>query len=92
MTNPRCVRQHINDIPNLYEDIKTGNLPAVSIVKPSGIRRSSGVFEARICLKASPRRSSTKSRPIHDLWASTAIFVTFDEGGGYYDSGYIQPR
>ena len=25
------------------------------------------------------------------LWKSTAIFVTFDEGGGYYDSGYIQP-
>jgi len=25
------------------------------------------------------------------LWRSTAIFVTFDEGGGYYDSGYIQP-
>ena len=25
------------------------------------------------------------------LWASTAIFVTVDEGGGYYDSGYIQP-
>ena len=24
-------------------------------------------------------------------WASTAIFVTVDEGGGYYDSGYIQP-
>ena len=26
-----------------------------------------------------------------DLWASTAVFITFDEGGGYYDSGYIQP-
>ncbi len=26
-----------------------------------------------------------------DLWESTAIIVTFDEGGGYYDSGYIQP-
>ena len=25
------------------------------------------------------------------LWKSTAIFVTFDESGGYYDSGYIQP-
>ena len=25
------------------------------------------------------------------LWRSTAIFVTFDETGGYYDSGYIQP-
>jgi len=26
-----------------------------------------------------------------ELWKSTAIFITFDEGGGYYDSGYIQP-
>jgi phospholipase C len=26
-----------------------------------------------------------------ELWASTAIIITFDEGGGYYDSGYIQP-
>ena len=26
-----------------------------------------------------------------ELWESTAIIVTFDEGGGYYDSGYIQP-
>jgi phospholipase C len=25
------------------------------------------------------------------LFSSTAIFVTTDEGGGYYDSGYIQP-
>ena len=25
------------------------------------------------------------------LWASTAVFITFDEGGGYYDSGYVQP-
>jgi phospholipase C len=25
------------------------------------------------------------------LWASTAILITTDEGGGYYDSGYIQP-
>jgi phospholipase C len=26
-----------------------------------------------------------------ELWKSTAIFVTADEGGGYYDSGYVQP-
>ncbi len=23
--------------------------------------------------------------------AETALFITFDEGGGFYDSGYIQP-
>jgi len=26
-----------------------------------------------------------------EQWAETAIFVTVDEGGGYYDSGFIQP-
>jgi phospholipase C len=26
-----------------------------------------------------------------DLWDNTAIFITTDEGGGYYDSGYVQP-
>jgi phospholipase C len=25
------------------------------------------------------------------LWNSTAILITTDEGGGYYDSGYVQP-
>ena len=25
------------------------------------------------------------------VWKDTAIFITFDEGGGYYDSGYVQP-
>jgi phospholipase C len=25
------------------------------------------------------------------LWTDTAIFITFDEGGGFYDSGYIEP-
>src|SRR4029077_1443140 len=24
-------------------------------------------------------------------WAETAIFITVDEGGGYYDSGFIHP-
>ena len=30
-----------------------------------------------------------KAKP--ELFADTAIFLTFDEGGGYYDSGFIQP-
>jgi phospholipase C len=25
------------------------------------------------------------------VFNSTAIFITFDDGGGYYDSGYVQP-
>jgi phospholipase C len=30
-----------------------------------------------------------KSNP--EQWAETAIFITVDEGGGFYDSGFIQP-
>jgi phospholipase C len=26
-----------------------------------------------------------------ELWKETAILVTVDEGGGFYDSGFIQP-
>jgi phospholipase C len=25
------------------------------------------------------------------LWSDTAVLITFDEGGGYWDSGYVQP-
>jgi acid phosphatase len=32
-----------------------------------------------------------KVRGNRELWKKTAILVTVDEGGGYYDSGYIQP-
>ena len=33
--------------------------------------------------------SLVQSHP--EIWKNTAIFITLDEGGGYYDSGYVQP-
>ena len=36
MTNPTLREEHISDTTQLYEDLATGNLPAVSYVKPSG--------------------------------------------------------
>lgn len=36
MSNPALREAHIGDTTELYEDIDTNNLPAVSIVKPSG--------------------------------------------------------
>ncbi len=71
-------------------DVHNGTLPAVAFVRP---------FEA---LAGHPADSTTdlyelflkdlihqvQSNPA--LWSSTAIFITTDEGGGYYDSGYIQ--
>jgi phospholipase C len=84
-------RAHNLDTTDLYAALKSGNLPAVSFVKPDGwldghpASSKLNLFEGFVKkivdgLKANPK-----------LWASTAIIVTFDEGGGYYDSGYIQP-
>ncbi|HYW03688.1 MAG TPA: alkaline phosphatase family protein [Gammaproteobacteria bacterium] len=90
MTNPK-LRRNLKGIRALYSDIDDGSLPAVSIVKPDGYldghpaSSKLGLFEA-FCRKIIEQ---IKARP--SLWAHTAIVITFDEGGGYYDSGYIQP-
>ncbi|MGA2101925.1 MAG: alkaline phosphatase family protein [Candidatus Sulfotelmatobacter sp.] len=91
MTNSSLRTAHIGDSINIYEDIAKDTLPAVSIVKPGwpsdGHPASSklDVFEGF----AERLISDLQRHPA--LWADTAVFVTFDEGGGYYDSGYIQP-
>jgi phospholipase C len=91
MANAAVRNAHIQDTANLYSDIANSTLPAVSIVKPSGLvdgHPSSSkldLFES-FCKKIV---DAVQANP--EVWASTAIFITFDEGGGYYDSGYVQP-
>lgn len=90
MTNPAIRDNHIVDTDQLYEDIHDGKLPAVSFVKPSGwvdghpASSKWDLFEGFVNKIVNEVHKS-------DLWESTAIFVTVDEGGGYYDSGYVQP-
>jgi phospholipase C len=91
MTNDAVRTAHITDTDELYKDIKNGKLPAVSFVKPSGwvdghpASSKWNLFEGFVTNIV----DAVKAKP--DLWASTAIIVTTDEGGGYYDSGYVQP-
>lgn len=73
------------------KDIEAGTLPEVSFVRPfetlAGHPANSTSNNYELFIAALIKR--VQSKP--DLWASTAIFITFDEGGGYYDSGYVQP-
>jgi phospholipase C len=82
---------HVKDTTDLIADIKGNTLPAVSVGKPDGLldgHPSSSkidLFEAYVqnvldTLEANPK-----------LKAETVVFVTWDEAGGYWDSGYIQP-
>jgi phospholipase C len=91
MTSPAQREAHIQDTNTLYEDIDTGNLPAVSIVKPSGFLDGHPASSKLDLFEGFVNRIVNQVQANTTLWASTAIFITFDEGGGYYDSGYIQP-
>jgi phospholipase C len=82
---------HIQDTANLYQDIKDGKLPAVSIVKPSGLVDGHPSSSKLDLFEGFTKKIVDAVKENKELWKDTAIFITFDEGGGYYDSGYVQP-
>jgi len=71
-------------------DVHNGTLPAVSFVRPfeslAGHPADSTTDLYELFLQDLVDQVKSNSK----LWSSTAIFITTDEGGGYYDSGYIQ--
>jgi phospholipase C len=90
MANPTVREAHIQDTANLYSDIANGTLPAVSIVKPSGIVDGHPASSKLDLFEGFTKKivDEVESSPYA---GDTAIFITEDEGGGYYDSGYVQP-
>jgi phospholipase C len=84
-------KAHIQDTTNLYDDIASGSLPAVSIVKPSGLVDGHPSSSKLDLFEGFTKKIVDAVKKNPDLWKDTAIFITFDEGGGYYDSGYVQP-
>jgi phospholipase C len=82
---------HIQDTADLYEDIANGSLPAVSVVKPSGLVDGHPASSKLELFEGFTQKIVAAVKDNPNLWKDTAIFITFDEGGGYYDSGYVQP-
>ncbi|HXZ16147.1 MAG TPA: alkaline phosphatase family protein, partial [Roseiarcus sp.] len=90
MSNPDQRREHLLDTADLYALIAGNDLPAVSYVKPSGYVDGHPASSKLILFEGFVKKivDLVKNSP---YWANTAILVTFDEGGGYWDSGYVQP-
>jgi phospholipase C len=91
MGNAAVRTAHIQDTANLYSDIKAGKLPAVSIVKPSGLVDGHPSSSKLDLFEGFTKKIIDEVKKNPSLWKDTAIFITEDEGGGYYDSGYVQP-
>jgi phospholipase C len=91
MTNSGLRNEVLKDTSDLYTDIQNGTLPAVSFVKPGSLNDGHPASSKFSIYEAFVRKILTELRQHPDLWKSTAVFITVDEAGGYYDSGYIQP-
>jgi phospholipase C len=91
MSHPEQVAEHIQDSIELYEDIANGSLPAVSFVKPSGYVDGHPASSKLNLFEGFTKKivDLVEGSPLYA--GNTVIFITEDEGGGYYDSGYVQP-
>jgi phospholipase C len=88
---PAMRADHMRDVTDLFTDIQNGTLPSVSYVKPDGTMDGHPASSKFDLFEAFAGNIIQLVQKNPKLWAETAIFVTVDEGGGYYDSGFIQP-
>ncbi|HET9803777.1 MAG TPA: alkaline phosphatase family protein [Candidatus Acidoferrum sp.] len=82
---------HIKDATDLFAAIDGNTLPAVSFLKPDGLVDGHPASSKLDLFESMVQKTLDHLLANPDLFASTAFIITFDEGGGYYDSGYIQP-
>ena len=90
MTSATERSYHLHDTTDLYASIASGNLPAVSWVKPSGLVDGHPSSSKLNLFEGFVKKIVDEVQANSALWNDTAIFVTVDEGGGYYNSGYVQ--
>ena len=88
---PSVVADHMRDVTDLFTDIANGTLPAVSYVKPDGTMDGHPASSKWSLFEAFAKNIIELAQSNPQQWAETAIFVTVDEGGGFYDSSFIQP-
>ncbi len=82
---------HIKDAIDFFDAVDNGNLPAVSFVKPDGLLDGHPASSKEDLFEGMVKKVVDHLTANKELFESTVLFVTMDEGGGYYDSGYIQP-
>jgi phospholipase C len=88
---PSMVADHMRDVTDLFADLANGTLPSVAYVKPDSLLDGHPSSSKWILFEALAQNIIQLAQSNPEEWAETAIFVTVDEGGGFYDSGFIQP-
>jgi phospholipase C len=89
--NKALVQQHTKDITDFFTDVDRNQLPSVSFIKPSGFTDGHPESSKLILFEALLDQIVSQVRNKPELFADTAILITWDEDGGFYDSGFVQP-
>ena len=82
---------HIKDTIDFFNAVDDGTLPSVTFVKPDGLLDGHPASSKEDLFEGMVKKIMDHLQANPELFASTALMITMDEGGGYYDSGYIQP-
>jgi len=85
------LKNNLVDLSKFYGDVTAGTLPAVSFVTPYDSISGHPGYSTLTLFSDFAEGIVNHVQQNKALWQDTAIIITFDEGGGYYDSGYIQP-
>ncbi len=85
-------KSKLHDLQQFYVDAQQGeaDFPAVSIIAPYDSVSGHPGYAMETGFDELLRGVVNKVKQNPALWQKTAIIVTFDESGGYYDSGYVQ--
>jgi phospholipase C len=82
---------HIKDATDFFSAVASGNLPSVSYVKPDSLIDGHPASSKLNLFEGMVQKILDSLMANPGLFAHTVLFVTFDEGGGYWDSGTFTP-
>ena len=85
------LRNNIQSLTDFYTDLQNGTLPAVSYIKPDDLLDMHPGSSMPVMFEGFVKKVVTSVQAQAALYKTTVIFITTDESGGTYDSGYIQP-
>ena len=89
MTHPE-LKSHLSGLTTFQRDLAREHLPAVSYLVPKNLDSGHPGYSVEASYEDFVRQIITQVQSHPKLWAHTAILVTTDEGGGHFDTGYIQ--
>jgi phospholipase C len=91
MGNAQQRSAHIKDAIDFFSALDQGKLPSIAYVKPDSLIDGHPASSKLDLFEGMVENILDRLKAHPELFEDTAFIITFDEGGGYFDSGSFQP-